>query len=345
MKAFALIALLAVAAYGQTIVEVAESAGQFQTLLAAASAAGLVETLSSAGPFTVFAPTDDAFAALGQETIDNLLLPENREQLTSILLYHVVAGSVDSAAAEAAGSAASLQGGMLTFTSDAPGSLKVNGVTIIGANVAASNGLIHVIDQVLMPPSGGNGDAGNTPSMEDDMSESSSDDDDDSSSSDDDDDSSSSAMAPAAEPCEGESYEDVVAAAEAHVEEMLGKITAQLTRAEIKALKEELDGHVADLEARCEAACAPMDSDDDDDSSSDDDDDSSDKRKRSSSSDDDDDSSSYSDESDCRHEVNSVIREGKKDITKVYWSARSSSSDDDDDSSSSSDDDDDSSSS
>lgn len=132
------------------IVETAQSAGTFQTLLAAATAAGFAGPLTGAGPLTVFAPTDAAFAELPEGTIDQLLAEEGMTTLKQILSYHVVEGRVYSDAAAAAGSAATLAGQNLTF-SESMGSLKVNGVDIIAANLDASNGVIHVVNKVLMP--------------------------------------------------------------------------------------------------------------------------------------------------------------------------------------------------
>ncbi|QNL18243.1 fasciclin domain-containing protein [Hyphobacterium sp. CCMP332] len=133
------------------IVETAINAGSFTTLVAAVQAAGLVETLQGEGPFTVFAPTDEAFAALGEDTINSLLLPENRDQLVSILTYHVVPGEYF--AGDLAGqslSVASVQGD--TIDIDATGSsVMIDGATVISADVDASNGVIHVINQVIMP--------------------------------------------------------------------------------------------------------------------------------------------------------------------------------------------------
>lgn len=132
------------------LVEVASSAGQFDTLVAAVGAAGLADTLSGDGPFTVFAPTDDAFAALPAGTVDTLLRPENRDQLVSILTYHVVPGTV--MAGDLAGTnqdVATVQGS--TIHVDGRDGVKVNGATVVQADIAASNGVIHVIDEVLLP--------------------------------------------------------------------------------------------------------------------------------------------------------------------------------------------------
>jgi uncharacterized surface protein with fasciclin (FAS1) repeats len=132
-----------------TIVEVAAGAGSFKTLVAAVKAAGLAETLSGPGPFTVFAPTDDAFAKLPAGTVDSLLLPKNKAKLKAILLYHVVAGKVLSSDLKS-GSVKTVGGGDLTI--DLSGSApKVNDATVIKADVPASNGVIHVIDTVLLP--------------------------------------------------------------------------------------------------------------------------------------------------------------------------------------------------
>jgi uncharacterized surface protein with fasciclin (FAS1) repeats len=132
------------------IVEVATGAGKFATLLAAATAAGLGDTLATGGPFTVFAPTDDAFAKLPKGTVENLLKPENKEKLAAILTLHVVSGRIDSTGAAAARQAKSLQGGTLEFAAMG-GGLTVNGAKIVAADVNASNGLIHVIDTVILP--------------------------------------------------------------------------------------------------------------------------------------------------------------------------------------------------
>jgi uncharacterized surface protein with fasciclin (FAS1) repeats len=132
------------------IVDTAVGAGQFTTLVAAVQAAGLVDTLKGPGPFTVFAPTDAAFAKLPGGTVQNLLKPENRATLTRILTYHVVPGRVLST--DLAGKTAApvtVQGGLLTV--DGRSGVKVNDATVVGADVLTSNGVIHVIDTVLMP--------------------------------------------------------------------------------------------------------------------------------------------------------------------------------------------------
>ena len=131
------------------IVAVASSTEGFSTLVAALSAAGLVETLQGAGPFTVFAPSDDAFAALPAGLLEKLLLPENVAVLTSILTYHVVSGMVMSADIMA-GDVPTVEGS--TVALDTASGVTVNGATVTTADVAASNGVIHVIDAVMVPP-------------------------------------------------------------------------------------------------------------------------------------------------------------------------------------------------
>ena len=131
------------------IVDTAAGAGSFETLLAAATAAGLVDTLKSEGPFTVFAPTDDAFAALPEGTVEGLLMEENKDQLTAILLYHVVPGKVMSGDLTNGMMAATAQGGEVTIMTE--GGVTVNGASVTTADIEASNGVIHVIDAVILP--------------------------------------------------------------------------------------------------------------------------------------------------------------------------------------------------
>jgi uncharacterized surface protein with fasciclin (FAS1) repeats len=134
-----------------TIVDVAVAAGSFDTLVAAVTAAGLGETLSGEGPFTVFAPTDDAFAALPAGLVDCLLLEENTDALTAILTYHVVSGAVMSADLTD-GPVPTVQGEEITV--DLSNGVTLNeSVTVTSADIEASNGVIHVIDGVLVPPS------------------------------------------------------------------------------------------------------------------------------------------------------------------------------------------------
>ncbi|MBN2630986.1 MAG: fasciclin domain-containing protein [Rhodobacteraceae bacterium] len=132
------------------IVDTAVGAGSFTTLVAAVTAAGLVDTLKGEGPFTVFAPTDAAFAALPAGTVEDLLKPENKDKLTAILTYHVVPGKVMSTDLSEGLKAATVNGAEVTITLD--GGAKVNGAVISGADVEATNGVIHVIDQVILPP-------------------------------------------------------------------------------------------------------------------------------------------------------------------------------------------------
>ncbi len=131
-----------------TIVDVASANPDFSTLVAAVGAADLVDTLSGTGPFTVFAPTDEAFAALPDGVLDKLLLPENKEVLTKILTYHVLPAEV-MAADVTAGDVATVEGSDITITTD--GGVKVNDANVTATDVEASNGVIHVIDAVLVP--------------------------------------------------------------------------------------------------------------------------------------------------------------------------------------------------
>ena len=134
----------------QTIVDVAIAAGDFTTLVAAVDAAGLVETLSGEGPFTVFAPTDDAFAALPEGTVASLL-EDPEGALTDILLYHVVAGEITSATIAGMSPITTLQGGELAIMAEMDSVMINQAVTIIAADIEADNGIIHVIDTVLIP--------------------------------------------------------------------------------------------------------------------------------------------------------------------------------------------------
>ncbi|MEQ6916755.1 fasciclin domain-containing protein [Halomonas sp. SSM6] len=132
------------------IVDTAVEAGQFNTLVAAVQAADLVDTLKSEGPFTVFAPTDEAFAALPDGTVEDLLKPENLATLQAVLTYHVVPGKIMAADAMAADSATTVQGQDITITT-MDGSVMIDDATVISADIGASNGVIHVIDTVLLP--------------------------------------------------------------------------------------------------------------------------------------------------------------------------------------------------
>ncbi len=132
-----------------TIVEVAQGNDDFSTLVAAIVAAGLGDALSGEGPFTVFAPTNAAFEALPEGLLEKLLLPENKDVLTAILTYHVVSGEV-MAADVTAGDVATLEGSTIAITTD--GGVMINDATVTATDVEASNGVIHVIDQVIVPP-------------------------------------------------------------------------------------------------------------------------------------------------------------------------------------------------
>jgi transforming growth factor-beta-induced protein len=135
-----------------TIVDIAVADGRFNTLVAAVTAAELVNTLNGEGPFTVFAPTDDAFAALPAGTLDSLLLPENKQQLTDILLYHVVSGKVMAADVVGLTAAPTVLGKDITIKVE-DGKVFLNDtVQVIITDIEASNGVIHVIDAVLLPP-------------------------------------------------------------------------------------------------------------------------------------------------------------------------------------------------
>ena len=133
------------------IVDTAVNAGTFETLVAAVQAAELVDTLKGEGPFTVFAPTDEAFAALPEGTVENLLKPENKDQLVAILTYHVVPGKVMSGDLSDDMTAATVQGGDVTI--DLDDGVKVNDAKVVQADIEADNGVIHVIDKVILPAS------------------------------------------------------------------------------------------------------------------------------------------------------------------------------------------------
>jgi len=135
---------------GKTIVSIAAGNKNFSTLVTALKAADLVETLSASGPYTVFAPTNDAFAKLPKATLANLLKPENKEQLQKILTYHVVSGAVTSNKLKS-GKVATVEGGNVTVRISRK-KVRVNNANVILADVKASNGVIHAIDTVLMPP-------------------------------------------------------------------------------------------------------------------------------------------------------------------------------------------------
>ncbi|MEL7001507.1 MAG: fasciclin domain-containing protein [Bacteroidota bacterium] len=135
----------------QDIVDLAVGNDNLKTLVAAVKAAGLVETLKGDGPFTVFAPTDAAFAALPAGTLDNLLKPENKDKLTAILTYHVVGGKVMSTDLSNGQKATTVQGKDVKVAIN-KGTVKINDAKVIAADVKAKNGVVHVIDKVILPP-------------------------------------------------------------------------------------------------------------------------------------------------------------------------------------------------
>ena len=132
------------------VVDMAAHTGTFETFVAAVKAAGLVDVLKGEGPFTVFAPTDDAFAKLPEGTIASLLLPENKAKLTAILTYHVVSGKVMAEDVVGLTSAKTLEGSTIDIAVDG-GTVMIDGAKVVQADVSATNGVIHVIDSVIMP--------------------------------------------------------------------------------------------------------------------------------------------------------------------------------------------------
>ncbi|WP_293577231.1 fasciclin domain-containing protein [Phaeobacter sp.] len=135
--------------HAKDIVDTAVGAGDFSTLVAAVQAAGLVDTLKGDGPFTVFAPTDAAFAALPAGTVEELLKPENKDQLVAILTYHVVPGKVMSGDLVDDMKAATVQGSEITI--DLDNGVMIDEASVVSADIEADNGVIHVIDKVIMP--------------------------------------------------------------------------------------------------------------------------------------------------------------------------------------------------
>jgi uncharacterized surface protein with fasciclin (FAS1) repeats len=133
------------------IVDTAVKAGSFKTLVAAVKAAGLVETLKGDGPFTVFAPTDEAFAKLPDGTVESLLKPENKDKLVAILTYHVVAGNVKAADVVKLKEAKTVQGQSVSIKVTDAG-VKVDNAKVVKTDIECSNGVIHVIDSVILPP-------------------------------------------------------------------------------------------------------------------------------------------------------------------------------------------------
>jgi uncharacterized surface protein with fasciclin (FAS1) repeats len=150
VAAIALTAGTSARAQGKDIVDTAVAAGQFKTLAAALTAAGLVPTLKGAGPFTVFAPTDAAFAKLPKGTVEDLLKPENKAKLTAILTYHVVPGKVMAADVVKLTSAKTVQGSSAKVSAMG-GTVMIDAAHVTATDIGASNGVIHVIDTVMMP--------------------------------------------------------------------------------------------------------------------------------------------------------------------------------------------------
>lgn len=134
----------------QDIVDTAVAAGSFNTLVAAVQAAGLVDALKADGPITVFAPTDEAFALLPAGTVENLLKPENKDQLIAILTYHVVPGRLTATEVTSQDGSLTLQGEEVSFKT-MHGKVYIDSAEIVQADISASNGVIHVIDQVILP--------------------------------------------------------------------------------------------------------------------------------------------------------------------------------------------------
>ena len=143
--------LTSVAARAADIIDTAVGAGQFKTLAAAVTAAGLVDTLKGTGPFTVFAPTDEAFAKLPAGTVEMLLKPENKDKLVAVLTYHVVPGKVMAADVVKLKEAKTVNGAPVAIMVNGD-TVMINDATVIKADVDASNGVIHVIDKVILPP-------------------------------------------------------------------------------------------------------------------------------------------------------------------------------------------------
>jgi len=140
-------------AAAESIVDIAVGNPDFSTLVELLTAAELVETLSGEGPFTVFAPTDAAFAALPAGAVDDLLKPENKDKLVAVLTYHVLPGEVMSSAIGTQKlTPATVQGATVSVDGSVAGTVKINDATVVTADVDASNGVIHVIDKVIMPP-------------------------------------------------------------------------------------------------------------------------------------------------------------------------------------------------
>lgn len=148
---FAVHTFAAQAGNKKDVVDVAVSAGSFNTLATALQAAGLVDTLKGPGPFTVFAPTDDAFAALPKGTLEKLLLPENKAKLQQVLTYHVVSGRLNAAQVVKMTTSSTVNGASLSIEASGKG-VRVGNANVVKTDIPASNGVIHVIDRVLLPP-------------------------------------------------------------------------------------------------------------------------------------------------------------------------------------------------
>jgi transforming growth factor-beta-induced protein len=140
-------------AEAKDIVDTAVSAGSFKTLVAAVQAAGLVDTLKGAGPFTVFAPTDEAFAKLPEGTVESLLKPENKDKLVAVLTYHVVPGKVMAADVVKLTEAPTVQGSKAKVKV-VDGAVMIDAAKVVKTDIETSNGVIHVIDAVILPPQG-----------------------------------------------------------------------------------------------------------------------------------------------------------------------------------------------
>jgi uncharacterized surface protein with fasciclin (FAS1) repeats len=147
----AAISVMNASAQSKTIVELASETDDLSTLVTAVKAAGLVETLNSDGPFTVFAPTNDAFASLPDGVLESLLKPENKDKLIAVLTYHVVSGEVMSGDLKDGQKANTVQGEAISV--DLKMGVKINDASVAMADVKASNGVVHVIDKVILPPS------------------------------------------------------------------------------------------------------------------------------------------------------------------------------------------------
>ena len=150
LTVFSLSAPAAAMGHSKDIVDTAVAAGNFKTLVAAVKAADLAETLKSKGPFTVFAPTDDAFAKLPKGTIADLLKPENKDKLAAILTYHVIGGKVLSSDLKEGMEAPTVNGSSVKISLS--GGAKINEAKVISADIKTKNGVIHVIDTVILPP-------------------------------------------------------------------------------------------------------------------------------------------------------------------------------------------------